>query len=78
MISWQFFPKTRIIPEHLENVLFVFELKENSISSTTHNYGSNEVLENVRSELEKLEFQIEKSKKSNEGKSKHSSSKKKS
>lgn len=66
MISWQFFPKSRIIPEHLENVLFVFELKENSISSSTHNYGSNEVLENVRSELEKLEFQIEKSKKSND------------
>jgi hypothetical protein len=64
MISWQFFPKSRIIPEHLQNVIGVFELNENLISSENHNYGSNEVLENVRVDLEKLDFQIERSKKS--------------
>lgn len=66
MINWQFFPKSRIIPEHLEKVLGAFELNENSISSDIHKYGSNEVLENVRTHLEKLDFQIEKSKKSND------------
>jgi hypothetical protein len=66
MINWQFFPKSRIIPEHLKNVLGVFELNENLISSEVHNYGSNEVLENVRTNLEKLDFQIEKSKKSSD------------
>jgi hypothetical protein len=66
MINWQFFPKSRIIPEHLQNVLGVFELNESLISSEVHNYGSNEVLENVRTNLEKLDFQIEKSKKSND------------
>jgi hypothetical protein len=66
MINWQFFPKSRIIPAHLVNVLSVFELNENLISSYVHNYGSNEVLENVRINLEKLDFQIEKSKKSND------------
>jgi hypothetical protein len=66
MINWQFFPKSRIIPEHLKNVLGVFELNENLISSEVHNYGSNEVLENVRTSLEKLDFQIEKSKKSSD------------
>lgn len=66
MINWQFFPKSRIIPEHLQNVLNVFELNEMLISSDFHNFGSNEVLENVRSKLENLDFQIEKSKKSNE------------
>jgi hypothetical protein len=66
MINWQFFPKSRIIPEHLQNVLGVFELNENLISSDVHNYGSNEVLENVRIDLERLDFQIEKSKKSND------------
>lgn len=66
MINWQFFPKSRIIPEHLQNVLGVFELNEKLISSDLHNYGSNEVLENVRTNLEKLDFQIEKSKKSND------------
>jgi hypothetical protein len=66
MINWQFFPKSRIIPEHLQNVLGVFELNESLISSDVHSYGSNEVLENVRTNLEKLDFQIEKSKKSND------------
>ncbi len=66
MINWQFFPKSRIIPEHLQNVIGVFELNESIISSDNYNYGSNEVLENVRAGLEKLEFQIEKSKKSND------------
>jgi hypothetical protein len=64
MINWQFFPKSRIIPEHLQNVLGVFELNESIISSNVYNYTSNEVLENVRVNLEKLDFQIEKSKKS--------------
>lgn len=66
MINWQFFPKSRIIPEHLKNVLGVFELNETLISSEVNNYGSNEVLEFVRAGLEQLEFQIEKSKKSND------------
>lgn len=66
MITWQFFPKSRIIPNHLQNVIYVFEFHEVLISSDVHNYSSNEVLEQVRAELEKLNFQIEKSKKSND------------
>ncbi|MBM3455953.1 MAG: hypothetical protein FJX80_12535, partial [Bacteroidetes bacterium] len=66
MINWQFFPKSRIIPDHLKNVLSVFELNESLVNSEVHNYGSNEVLENVRNNLEKLDFQIEKSKKSSD------------
>lgn len=66
MICWQFFPKSRVIPEHLKDVLGVFELNESLISSDIHNYGSNEVLEHVRASLELLGFQIEKSKKSND------------
>jgi len=64
MINWQFFPKSRIIPEHLKSVLNVFEINNEFFSSTNFNYGSNEVLENVRMELEKINFQVEKSKKS--------------
>jgi hypothetical protein len=66
MINWQFFPKSRIIPEHLQNVLGVFEFNEGLISSDVHNLRSNEVLEKVRKHLEKLDFQIEKSKKPND------------
>ena len=64
MINWQFFPKSRIIPEHLQDVLRVFELNEILINSNSHSFGSNEVLEKVRGNLEELEFRIEKSKKS--------------
>lgn len=66
MVVWQFFPKSRVIPEHLQDVLRVFDLNENLISSDFHNYSSNEVLENVRVQLEGLEFKIERSKKSND------------
>jgi hypothetical protein len=66
MINWQFFPKSRVIPEHLKNVLSVFEVNESLISSDFNNYSSNEVLEHVRVNLEQLDFLIEKSKKSND------------
>jgi hypothetical protein len=64
MINWQFFPKSRIIPEHLINVLSVFQTNEIIISSDFNKYSSNEVLGHVRAGLEKLNFKIEKSKKS--------------
>lgn len=66
MINWQFFPKSRILPDHLQRIIGVFELNESLICSDVHNYGSNEVLEKVRTNLEKLDFQIEKSKRSND------------
>lgn len=63
MIDWQFFPKSKIIPEHLKNVVEVFESNTSLINSETFNYVSNEVLEFVRKDLEILDFIIEKSKK---------------
>jgi hypothetical protein len=64
MINWQFFPKSKIIPNHLVEVLAVFEHNEKLISSDSNFYGSNEVLENLRTGLERLEYIVEKSKKS--------------
>jgi hypothetical protein len=66
MINWQFFPKSKIIPTHLKTVIDVFEKNETTISSDKFQFGSNEVLENVREDLEKSNFQVEKSKKSND------------
>lgn len=66
MINWQFFPKSKVIPEHLQNVIEVFEITESSISSDLNTFGSNEVLENIRLGLEKIGFLVEKSKKSND------------
>jgi hypothetical protein len=48
MINWQFFPKSKIIPTHLKTVIDVFKKNETTISSDKFQYGSNEVLENVR------------------------------
>jgi hypothetical protein len=64
MISWQFFPKSKIITDHLIEVLSVFENKSEFISSDSFKHGSNEVLENLRNGLEKINYKVEKSKKS--------------
>ena len=64
MINWKFFPKSKIIPNHLLNVLGVFEEKESIITSDSFSHGSNEVLEKIREGLESKEYLIEKSKKS--------------
>jgi len=64
MVNWQFFPKSRILPEHLQKVLEVFEFNESLISSELHTYGSNEVLEKLREGFENIGFLIERSKKS--------------
>lgn len=66
MLNWQFFPKSKVLPEHLNRVVKIFENKENLFNSDSFNFGSNEVLEFVRVDLENIGFQIEKSKKSNE------------
>jgi hypothetical protein len=66
MINWQFYPKSKIIPDHLRSVVSVFEFSEEYISSETHLYASNEVLENIRLGLESLNFKVEKSKKSSD------------
>jgi hypothetical protein len=66
MLNWQFFPKSRIIPDHLQNVIEVFEAHELEISSVSHTYGSNQVLSFVSLGLESIGFLVEKSKKSNE------------
>ena len=66
MISWQFFPKSRKIPEHLLKVVRVFDEFEVEISSKYKNLNSNEVLECLRLGLEKIDFVVEKSKKAEE------------
>ncbi|RTL14346.1 MAG: hypothetical protein EKK56_01395 [Flavobacteriaceae bacterium] len=65
-IQWQFFPKSKIIPNHLKDVVEVFENNSNEISSDLYTYSSNEVLEKVALSLEKINYKVEKSKKSND------------
>lgn len=63
MISWQFFPKSKMIPGHLQDVVQVFDKNGKAISSVNHNYGSNEVLGKIYTDLVSLNFLVEKSKK---------------
>jgi len=63
MINWQFFPKSLTIPTHLEEVVSVFNDNLSVIDSENFEYNSNDVLSKLRVSLEKLNFQIEKSKK---------------
>jgi hypothetical protein len=63
MINWQFFPKSKVLPDHLSDVLSVFALHQGLIDSDYNNLNSNEVLETVRIGLENQGYQIEKSKK---------------
>lgn len=64
MISWQFFPKHKVIPYHLNDILDVFVSNEISISSDCNTLYSNEVLDRIAHDLLELDFKVETSKKS--------------
>lgn len=66
MINWQYFPKSKIVPEQLKEVVLVFQNCEEEIASETYNYSSNLVLGKLRQKLELLGFKIEKSKKNDD------------
>ncbi|MDQ0066062.1 hypothetical protein [Chryseobacterium lathyri] len=66
MIKFQYFPKSRVIPEHLNNIVGVFSENSDKISSDKFLHPSNNILREVSSGLETLGFVIEKSKKSND------------
>ncbi|SDF29087.1 hypothetical protein [Epilithonimonas hungarica] len=63
MIKFQYFPKSKAIPDHLQNVVSIFSQKLEKINSGNFQHSSNDVLNEVASGLENLGFTIEKSKK---------------
>ena len=63
-IQYQFFPKSSGIPEHLLKIVDIFKHKENLISSLKYQLPSNDVLQIISIDLERLGYQVEKSKKS--------------
>lgn len=63
MINYQFFPKSLMIPSHLELVIEVFENAETLINSDNQTLKSNEVLSVLTTGLENLGYEIEKGKK---------------
>ncbi len=63
MINWQYFPKSDKIPNHLTEVINVFEEEKDNIDSENNQYSSDEVLSFLRVGLERIHYQVEKSKK---------------
>jgi hypothetical protein len=66
MIDWQFFPKSKLIPIHLNKVVDVFEQNVKFINSKDHKLNSNQIMSIHRAELELEGFIVEKSKKYND------------
>ena len=67
MINWMYFPQNKIIETHLESLISVFREKQDEIDSETHqgtdNLESDLVLSYVAQGLERIGYDVEKSKK---------------
>ena len=59
MLNYQFFPKTKQMPEHLQRVVNAFQKIYTSIDSEHENLKSNEVLAVVAPQLSKRFFNVE-------------------
>jgi len=60
MSSWQYFPKSDKIPEHLSKVVNIFKQHQIEIDSTKYNLNSNAVLVVLKKDLLALGFKVEK------------------
>lgn len=59
MLNYQFFPKTKQMPEHLLQVVHVFETVYKTIDSDYNDLHSNEVLSAITKPLQDLYFDVE-------------------
>lgn len=63
-IEWQLFPKNLSCPDHLKEVINVFEQQLDNIDSLSHELKSNDVLACIADGLVSLGYDVETSKKS--------------
>ena len=63
IINWYYFPKSDEIPKHLKSIIEVFKQYENEIKSPEKELLSDHVLSIIRSDLETLDYLVEKGKK---------------
>lgn len=62
-INWTFFPKNKKAPNEILETISVFEKNKSLIDSFKFQYHSDEVLAIVTNDLERLGYQVERSKK---------------
>lgn len=62
MIRYQFFPRSHGVTKEVQKVVDCFQIVDSKISSDTHTLSSNDVLEELRPELESINFIVEKGK----------------
>jgi len=65
-INWQYFPKTDRIPNHMLEIVRIFEKNRSSIDSSAKKLVSNDVLSIIHKDLEALGFKVETGKKTGE------------
>ena len=63
-LQYQLFPRSFGINLQIKDVLTCFQENFSAIDSSKNDFNSNKVLEIIRSDLEKIGFEVEKSKKS--------------
>jgi hypothetical protein len=59
MTDWQFYPPTRPAPQHLRDVVAVFDAASNEIKSDTWKLASNQVLARIADPLAGLGYRVE-------------------
>lgn len=62
MIQYQYFPKSKMLPDHLKEIVEVFYKYSEKINSEKFEYKSNEVLEIINKDLENIGYKVEKGK----------------
>ena len=62
-LRYQLFPRSFGVSEQIKDIILSFDKNFHLIDSEKFNYNSNQVLEILRLDLEKIGFKIEKSKK---------------
>lgn len=60
MTSWQYYPKSDAIPEHLFKVVNIFKQHSEEIDSSKHKLNSSEVLVVLKESLLNIGFKVEK------------------
>lgn len=65
-VQWQYFPRSKEIPNHLKKVVEVFNMEHPQINSYEHNKHSDDVLKIISSSLEEIGYVVEKGKKREE------------